>query len=440
MNRKNARFIASLLLLLVVGLAPLGAVSAQADGELAFVYGTNHFEGAAYTSTFIPPTVDTVYLLADRTSILAGRLTDVYYWPITNEFKPDWDMANIVVEGELEILQGGVVLETAPLTEYVLQYDALDRIGTTRLFLGEEAIQARADFEAEKDQYREDLFSYHEALNAYREEFQEALALLQAGEISEEEMPVAPEPLADMTLFSTELLWGFPVNLSPGRYRIRLRTPEGEILPDSQKDLVVFEALRDGVAYKVLSQARWTAPESSNDRSEIIYTLRGTVFYLQPYYQKQYNELYYTRMNNPQDTVARADRTLWVPHQPAADVRLQMAGQAGAETLALEDFHVRQLVGSRLGYEILPFEPGMANQPTFSGFRVDVEAGEMLFTVALLDESGQAIPGGHREVRVLLAQRRWLMYILSGAPLLVGVVFVLRRRQRVRDVNVVGAG
>ena len=35
------------------------AVGAQV--ELSFVYGTNHFNGATYSSTFVPPAVDTFF-------------------------------------------------------------------------------------------------------------------------------------------------------------------------------------------------------------------------------------------------------------------------------------------------------------------------------------------------------------------------------------------
>jgi hypothetical protein len=439
MTRKMLRLLVVACLFLLVAWVPFGAVSAQ-EGELTFVYGTNHFEGAAYTSTFIPPTVETTYFLADHTSILAGRMTEVYYWPITNEFKPDWGSANMIVEGDLEVLQGGTVVESVALTEYVLQYDGEDRIGTTRLYLGPEAVQARADFEAAQAQYREDLFHYHETLNEYREAFQEALALLQSGEITEDEMPVAPEPLEDMTLFSTDLLWGYPVNLPVGRYRIQMRTPEGTVIPESRKELVIFEALQEGIGFKILSEERWTAPEMSQDLNEVIYTLRGKVFYLQPFYQKQYNQLYYTRMNNPQDTVAREDRTTWVAHQPARDVRLRVSRPDGSEVVVLDDYFVRQLMGSRLGYEILPFEPGMGSQPTFSGFQIVAGPDAAVFSLAALDESGEVIPGGTREVRILLTRRTWLVYVVSALPLLVGVAVVLQRRRKVRDVKVVGAG
>jgi hypothetical protein len=437
------KFIRSLFISIIVFALCFGTVtsaSAQETEDLEFVYGTNHFDGAFYSSTFVPSSVDPVYLLAEHISILASRMTDVYYWPITNEYRPDWDAANVVVEGSLEIFEGPRLVETVQMTEYVLQYDAMDRLGTTQLFLGEEAIEARQAFEDAQAQYRRDLYHYYEEMNIYREEFQQALADLQAGLITEEELPIAPEPLQDLTLFSTNLLYGFPVNLPPGDYRIQLKTSEGEILPESIKKLVIFEPLNSGIGYEILSEDRWTAPEASKDSNDIIYSSKNQVFFVEPYHQKLYNQRYYTRMNNPQDTFARADRTLWVSHRPVIDASLDLSLSSGLQRLELKGFKVDQMPGSRLGYQITPFDPDAHQAPSFTAFRIDLVSHPDLFAFELRDADDQLVHQSFRKVRVLRDVNHWWIYLIGSIPLLVGLVVVAWRRQRVRDIKVIGAG
>lgn len=439
MKKKCGKIIILILSIIVIVTIP-GRVFAQSDDRLSFVYGTNHFEGAIYTSSFIPPSVNSVYLLADKTNILASRYTDVYYWPITNEYKADWDEANIIVEGELEILKSGDIIDTLQLTEYVIQYDGLDRIDTTRLYLGEAAVSAYKNFEQQQKKYREDLYNYHLALNTYREEFQKSLGDLQAGIISEDELPIPPEPLQDLTLFSTQLLWGFPINLPSGNYQIRLRNENDEIVPDSVKDLVIFEPISEGVGYKILSEDRWTNPTASHDINEIIYSVDEQVFYLEPYQQKQYNQQYYTRMNNPQDTVSRSDRTLWVSHKPIDDVSLNLHRRSGIQNIEIEDFYVRQLAGSRLGYEIIEFDPLLSSEPSFSAFKIDLSKEYDIFAIELVQSNNRAIDRSYRQVRILLSRQNWIIYLIGSLPLLIGVFVHFWRRSRIRDVKVLGTG
>lgn len=415
------------------------SVQAHDEEGLSFVYGTNHFDGSVYSSTFIPPEVDTVYLLADHTSILASRLTDVYYWPITNEYKADWDAANVMVQGNLEILRGNQVFQTIPMTEYVIQYDGLDRIGSTRLYLSEDAVAARKNFEDLQVQYREDLYQYFEELNNYRTAFQAALPDLQAGIITEDQLPPMPEPMKDLTLFSTNLLWGFPVDLEPGNYKVRLRNGEGDILPESVKDLVVFTPLNEGIGYELFSEERWSDSEPSQNIQSVIYTLKDQTFFVEPYHQKQYNELYYTRMNDPQDRFARSDRTMWVSSQPAEDVNLQIIGPSVDQRVGLESYFVKQIAGSRLGYEILLYDPETMDQPSFTAFKVDLQNLSGVTGIELLDNDGNIFEKSYRQLHILRTQNTLWVYLLAALPLGLGFFFLYRRKHKVENVKLVGA-
>lgn len=414
----------------------------SADGKLprqqTFVYGTNHFNGATYSSAMVPPSVDTCYLLAGEINILAGRYTDVYYWPITNEYKADWDGKNIVVDGELEILKGKQLIKTIPHENYVIQYDALNKLDTITMYIGQEAVEAHRNFEAFRDQYRKDLQKYHISLREYREEYRNALKKLQAGEIEEDDLPKKPEPLEDITLFSTDLLVGFPVNLPVGRYLVQLRRPDGSIQRKSRKNLIVFESIREGVGYKVITEERWTVPEMSYDHTDVIYSLRDKVFFLEPYYQKEYNEFFYRRMNNPQNTTARRDRTLWVPFQVIQEGTLLVSGQDSINHMNLQEYHVKQIPEGRLGYEIVPFDSETMESPSFSGFRFDTKNLSRLSQISLQDIDLGLIEYSEREVRLLFAQRSPYVHVISMFPLLMGIVIVLLRRNQVHEVKTKG--
>lgn len=432
------------LCLLIIASISVGISSVSsfnyADDGLDFVYGTNHFDGNLISSTFIPPAITEMYLIADQINVLSARFTDVYYWPITNEYRADWNKANIVIEGELEIIKDGEIYDIVTIDYYVRQFDALDQQNTSRFFFGNEAIIAREEFELRQSQYRQDLFNYHQLMNEYRKEFQQALADLQAGLITEDQIPERPEAFDEFTLFSTELLRGFQLNLPSGRYSIQFRTSSGEVIPQSRKNLIVFSHLREGVGFKIIPEDRWTAPEFSQDNTEVIYTLRDKTFYLEPFLQKQYNQLYYVRMNNPQDTLARSDHTIWVAHRPAENVNLRINSAFGTVEQEMSQFNVQQLPGPRLGYEIIEFDPEVMNQPTFRGFKFSVSGGYSRFTIVLIDSNNQIIPGGGRDIHVLFIERRNVLYLFPAIPVLIGIVIVVLRKKNVKNIKVSGAG
>ncbi len=408
--------------------------AAGAQEELSFVYGTNHFNGAAYSSTFVPPAVDTFYLIADQPSMVASRMTRVYYWPLTNEEKPDWDQANIVVDGQLEVLEDNRLVSTVEMTSYVIQYDNLDKFGTIRLYLGDEAVAARQTFDALQVQYREDLFKYYEAMEVYRQEFQAALAELQAGTITEDQMPEPPEPQKDLSLFSTNLLVGFPLDLAEGDYTIQLRLPDGSIQADSRKKLVVFSPLQEGIGYNVITEERWSAPEISQEENQIIYSVPGKRVYLEPYYQTQFNEQYYTRLNNPQDTQARRDRNVWVPFQMIEPGHLlTRVDPVKSVELELKDFHVNQIAGSALGYEIVERLPESGYETTFRAFVIEVDQPEI--HILIKDSQGNVLPYSERELRVLNTANAVWIYALSALPLAGGLVAILLRKRSVKEIN-----
>ncbi len=434
---RYGRLFALVFLVLIAFLLPSGTLAADSGGNIRFVYGTNHFNGVTYSSALIPPAVDNVYLLADETSMVAARFTEVYYWPLTNEYKANWDKANVNVDGTLEIIQNGRVLQSLSRTRYVIQYDYYDKVDTIRLYTGDDAVAARKRFEEKQAKYRDGLYQYYQKLNAYQAAYQSALTKLQKGEISAGEMPIPPQPLKDLSLFSTNLLWGFPVDLPAGNYTIRLRLPDGTIQPDSEKTLTVFEAIRDGIGYSLVAAERWNSPERSNEESEVVYSLKGETVYIQPWHQKQYNQLFYMRMNAPQDDKASREKEIWVPFRQADDYTLQVECRKQTDRLALKEYFVKQKKGAKLGYDIVPFDPANMEKATFSAFEFSPKTAGGVCQWYCVDAAGREVPMSRREYRILKTDNGRLIVLVSFLPMLIGLGAVYLRRKQVRKLKVI---
>ena len=435
-NGRATRHLAKpLLILLGLVLFALPAVAQEPERTEAFVYATQYYDGLVYSSAMAPPDTDTIYLPANVQNIIAPRRTLIYFWPLTNRFLADWNALNELVQGQLEIYQGSELINTVELTNYVIQYDADDPINTLNLFTGTEAEARNLAFTSLQKQYQQELFQYYEAQQAWRQERDAIIRDAEPGSLDPDSLPDPPEPIPPFSLFSTEMREGYAVSLPEGEYRIQLRTENGEIVPESQKELVIFDKIRDAVAYTVVPEDRWTRPEESNDPDSVIYAVPGTRLYLEPYRMSQFNELQYTRMGNPQDVVARADRTMPVVFDPypAESMRL-LNGNRPLATILVESFSVQQLPGDSLGYEVKVFDSATMAESSFDGFQIDF-ATRTAYTIELLDDGGEPIAGSTRNVRLLYSSRAWMVYALSVLPFAVGLVVLWQRRQAVREVS-----
>jgi hypothetical protein len=429
--RQLVFFVTAAMLLVV------GGASAQSEDfprEESFVYATTYFDGAAYNSGVITPNVDTIYMLADTRQVIAPRNTLIYYWALTNEYLADWNQKNELVEGTLEIVQGGQVIAEASLTEFVIQYDAEDILSTVALIDGPDAVAAYEAFENLQSAFQEASFAYFRAEQAWELEMREIVRNNPPGTVAEEDLPVRPEPPAPFSLFSTDLIEGYVVDLPQGRYQVRMRLSDGTIQPGSEKQLVMFSPLRSGVSYQVTPQSRWTRPEESRRPASTIYAPPGTTLYLRPYDASAVNSRAQVRMNNPHDRTAPPDRVLWIPQQPIDQATAVIQEADGVSQTDLSAFYVRQLVRDSRGYDIIPWDESVSEQPSFDGFSVDVgNAAPVQF--ALVDDAGEVIPGSEREVRALFTGRVWLPYLLAFIPMLAGVVSYTRRQRETRRVR-----
>lgn len=398
----------------------------------AFVFGINASVPGAVIGTFAPPSVDTIYFLADRTSILSPRRTRVYFWPITNEYRAAWSEVNEEVEGTLEVLQNGRVVEELEQVSYTIHFSSGQQAPRPQLYVGQEAEEANEQFLAAQNAYRQAVLEYEQAREAW---------LAQAREAQDRStLPPAPQQPEAFNVFSTGLNSGYAVDLPAGAYQIRTRAPGGDIVPQSERRLVVFEPRRTAVGYEVLPEARWTFPEELNDLASAVLGEPGSVVYLKPTIVREYPALAYEHLQDPQYTGdASGSEWMWVSGEPVEDAQLEVVrGGRVEERVPLQPYFVRQVSGGELGYDIVPYSqdtPDLTPRVDFSGYRLEMDPQREAFEVRLRSPEQELLFGSARQVRVVQPVSVYSLLPLALLPLALGAGLLFWRRRQTKSMQ-----
>ena len=373
--------------------------------EEQVVYSVSPWTGREYAGTFAPRQVDTIYLMADEYSLVNVQRTHVYFWPITGEYMADWFGLREEVPGTLEILKDGQVVGALERTQYSYYFPS--GIGREqRLYLGEDAVNVYQDYQSRLDAYYDAVSAYYEAQREWQRQMdiilQEVRETGQYKDPSEiPEPPTQPTPPGD---FAYSPRTAFAIKLPEGRYEMRLRGPDGNVVQGTTKKLEVFNARRHGVGYSVIPEHKWTRSFQSNDPSDIFYLDGKRVFYIMPHYAREYNFYQYVKMANlhkPLEGEGTRSAWTWAHFQPISGAKLQVL-QEGAviQEIDLKPYYVRQTPGYALGYTIVEFDPEsdpllQGRSPTFEAYRVELEGGNS-YELRFIDEQGNILLGGAR--------------------------------------------
>lgn len=436
--RRTISFLLSVFFLLA-SLQPAALHAQSPERTDAFVYALTAWDGQKYHSTFAPPNVDEIFLLAGAPSVISPRMTRTYFWPLSNRYEADWLARNEFIDGVLEVRQGNTLVTTLEPVDYVIQIDDSKPDALGELFVGEDASAAWADFRARQAAYRDALYDYSVAYQRYRDEMDRLFATRGSTPIAPEALPVRPTPVPPLPISSTELARGYVIDLAPGSYTLQMRLADGSLLPDSQRQLTVFAPLSEGVSYTVLPQERWTQPEIARIDEAAIYTPQGGALYLQPFRQVQYNDYAWTHMQEPQTDAGRRDQMRWVSYRPIENGVLRVTAGDEVEEIEGKGYRVVQLSGSGLGYEVRELDPASGETPSFVGYAITPPNSGALH-VTLQESGGDPVAGSARSIRALRSDRIWIAYgAVLLAPLLGAIVLYLRsrraRRVRILDEN-----
>jgi hypothetical protein len=411
------------------------------------VYGLNVFNGKGYGGGFTPQSENTIYLIADKDNAISARTTLVYFWPITGKYMAGWQSLNEEVKGTLEILREGKVIHSLEKRDNCLYYPEGYWGETCLLYTDEKAKESFENFKKAVEEYYKAVSDYYKAQMEYRKKMDEFLEktkkLREAGKkLSVEEVekmiPKEPKPPEGPKFYVTEPRKDYIINLPLGTYRIRLRAEDGTIVQDSEKNLVVFTSRRTGgTGYEIIPGNRWTRRESCDDPDRIIYAAGKNTLYFRPFHQDEYNELYYNKLEDPQN-FGREERWRWVHITPIKDVLLAFLREGKIiEKIENIPYYVKQISGPELGYEIIEYkkEEMPDKKPTFEGYKLDL-SGELAkgkYEINLKKKNGEGfVKGGARKIRLVKKENSKYLYPWSIFPLLVGLAIFIERKRRVR--------
>jgi hypothetical protein len=323
-------------------------VAAQPGGQATprptrqIIFGLAPFDGGRYLSAFAPEQRKTLYLTAGADNVVTVNMTDVYYWPITGEYRADFEGFNMPLGGELRVFRGRDLAATIAPSDYIYVYPNGLEGEASRLAFGDEmrtllAARARAV-----------------------EEFNTGRA-------------AAPPRTAYQGPYR-----GFVLRLEPGRYRIEYRVENQGRSFSLEKELVVFAPIGRGVRYQVIPEDKWTVSSDSDSPEMRIYLRSGQVVYVKTFPALLYDGERYDLMafpNRPTAGLGLRGTAVWV----AAEESVEDAGDAaleiragGRSTIARpQDFVVRQTPGSALGYAIVEYSAvgNAGTRPSFRAYR-----------------------------------------------------------------------
>ena len=422
------RFLPLLALAFLPAIAGLAEVQRPAraqssDTQPAFVYGINAAVPDSYVGTFAPGS-DAIYLLADEVSIISPRQTEISFWPITNEYRANWHSRNDPVPGTLEVLRNGGIVAERTATDYTIHFTQQEGETSAELFLGQAALDAEASFRARQQAFQEAAVAYQRAEREWLNAAAEANSRQEAGESVS--LPPAPERPDPIGVFSNGLNTGIPIDLEAGEYQIRLRGPNGTIVPGSERALTVFGARRTSVGYTVVPETRWTTPLESPAASDVIFGEAGGALYLEPHMAREYPARAWALLQNPQRLGGTVGGWEWVNGERLTGAKLEvLVGGRMIEQRELTPYQVKQLPGSQLGYEVLEYvadAEGAPPAPDFEAYPIHLDAVREQYQVRLISEQGQVMPGSERQVSVAEDIPLTRLLLLPLAPLAVGAV------------------
>ena len=402
---------------------------ARSRYEDKIVYFGRVFAEDTYSYTEYPLSDTDIVLVADKLSVLWVNKTDIYFWPLTNDWKTDIKSKKIPVEGTLQILQKGRIIQTVDLSTYVVQ---IEQNMPPHLFIGQDATQAYQDFELAFEEYRNRLGEYQEAYSQYQVLISTAFEQAQKTgiPIDPKTLPTEPSKPEAFKRFSSEPALAYPINLASGEYDIRVVDPSGRVLPDSTRRIIAISPIQTNITYKIIPQNQWTKPEMSNRQSDSIFSKPAEIIYLAPEITHEYRLEDWQRVKNPQKVFLFGDARVWIA--TVEDIPATELVTSDYRRVERTPYRVIQNPGNALGYTIVPKPSEDEQSPDFSAFEITAPLDGVIYRIALEGDDG-IIPGSEREISTLRSPSlQPLTWMIAFSPLLVSLLFLILRKKRAR--------
>lgn len=393
----------SIFLIITLGLVfCLRSLGLAQEPREELVYSLKAYNGKGYEGTFTPQAEATIYLIANKNSTISARITLVYLWPETGRYVTAFKALDEEMQGTLEILKNGRVVRSLGKRDNTLYYPQGYWGETSVLCLEKDAHASYEFFNKAMDEYYEKVREYYAARAEYEkkvdelsEEAKEKRGVGEGGPL-DIKMPEEPQPLEGLSLYVTEPDKDYIVNLPAGNYQIRIRADDGTIVQDSEKNLTVFTSRRAGeIGYEIIRDDRWTLRESCSQSDRAIHGKGAKILYLRPYYQNEYNELYYNKLKDPQSS-GNIEQWRWFNMASMKNVVLFLLKEGNeVERIERKSFYVKQILGGERKYNIIEFEQNKLPEgarPTFEGYKLNLSSKDPgTYEIILLDKNSEKL-------------------------------------------------
>jgi hypothetical protein len=440
----NALRITTALLLLVCSVMLFADVPVR---EEQFVYSILAFNGKDYAGTFARQEADTIYLVADVDNFITVRNVFVYFWPITQDWKTDTSTLNIPFEGTLELSGREAEPERLGMTPYTYYNIRGEYELNWKVAKEAEADAAWQHYQGLMDAYWQSISQYYEKRAMYeamlnqltititkmRDEGKDVTSLIET--LQELKAPPEPQYPTEYIVPPVPIQNAFILNLPVGEYRIRFYSEDGQILEGSERKIVAFEKRRaEAIGLEVIPGDKWTRPVESKTPSSVLYIDGSTDLYLRPFFQQEYNDLFYEKMRK-NDAKGNPNLMKWVRIQQVPRARVEVTRPSSESQMVLEEpFYVEQVKGAALGYQIVPFDPQGKHkdrEPSLQAFHVPVSKDQRVIRLRVQDKDGQYLSSSERQIRVITPSRIGIVsLILAAVPLIVMIIVMTRRSRR----------
>ena len=393
------------------------------------------FAETTYNYTEYPLDQTDIVLIAAHNSILWARRTNVYFWPLTNDWKTDFQTVNDPVGGKLEISQNDRIVQTQDLTSYVVQIDAQ---GSFHLFLGADADTAYKRFQNELNNYYDQLSQYQSKESQYQAAVATALAQEQKTGIAVNPNTLPPEPAQPNSFKeqSSAPAEGYPVQLPKGDYEIKLIDDKGVAVAGTTRKLHVVEPIKTEIAYQVVPEDQWTEPEWSYDVGDSINLHAGEAVYLEPEIMHEYYLKDWQRIQSPQEPSLSGDAVTWIQTVDQL-TNINKMVTSDRQVIDLTQYRVLQNPGAALGYTIIEKPVDDQKSPDLVAYRLNFSAPGLSTQFALSSTQGVSTSSTRNLISVNNPNFKFVPWILSILP--IGFFLILNKINRSSRNRVVKA-
>lgn len=394
------------------------------------VYDLMLFNGKSFQVTFCPEAIDTIYMIAGSSNVFQYRKTNVYFWPITKEYMADWepnvpDKSNYI----LEVLKGGQCYRKILPQKYVFEYSDGFQTEKCRLYTDAKAQEIYDRYFKKTEAYSRTVIAYYQAMTEYKFKMEKYMKQPGSYNYIPPNEPLAPGPLLESV---TEPKEGFILNLAPGKYRIRFIDQNGVVVKYSERMLVAFPMISEGVGYQIIPEDKWTHATTSDDTTGNVFILPGQTIYLKPFRSIKFNKHHYLKLSKLQSPVSgrgMENMNLWVQvgEIPAQNLSLEISNNKN-NLIKVEEkpFYVQQRADSVLGYDILDYDPDRFpdESSTFSAYKIRINQPGGNYRIGLVDGQGRVIKGSIRTVQPMTKFSLLTLVLLATLPLGCGFLVV----------------